>query len=190
MPLIFEYEKGKNIAAFNRYKERELELVEASRDLSRKPKHSKLNNLFNKIGRHNPKEISEHVPEIVKNSYIESENKIYKKVQSNSSLIELYNKTSDMSLEDILNEVKKGNNFLSFGKGLVELFDYNTTEKKPINKINKSLNPFNDEPIHTIYTESNGSNSWIGIDDGILKVYTNEFEKVVSNINYKSIKIK
>ena len=64
-----------------------------------------------------------------------------------------------MSLEDILNEVKKGNNFLSFGKGLVELFDYNTIEKKPIHKINKSLNPFNDEPIHTIYTESNGSNS-------------------------------
>ena len=48
MPLIFEYEKGKNIAAFNRYKERDLELVEASRDLSRKPKHSKLNNLLTK----------------------------------------------------------------------------------------------------------------------------------------------
>ena len=30
----------------------------------------------------------------------------------------------------------------------------------------------------------------IGLDDGILKVYTNEFEKVISNINYKSIKIK
>ena len=186
MPLIFEFERGRNIGAFNRYKERNWELVEASLDLSRKPKHSKLNNLFNKIGRHNPKEICEHVPEIVKNSYIESENKIYKKVQSNSSIIELYNKTSDMSLDDIITEVKKGNNFLSLGKGLVELFDYNSNE----NKINKKLNPLDDEPIHTIYTESNGNKSWVGIDDGVLKVYTNEFEKVISNINYKSIKIK
>jgi len=80
---------------------------------------------------------------------------------------------------------------------LEELNENKDNEPKPSPVIkkkntieNKKLNPFNDKPIHTIYTESNGTNSWIGIDDGILKVYTNEFEKVISNIKYKSIKIK
>ena len=80
----------------------------------------------------------------------------------------------EIALDYVIQSDKK------FGKGSLVL----------IQKAWQEIFPFNDEPIHTIYTESNGSNSWIGLDDGIVKVYTNEFEKVISNINYKSIKIK
>ncbi|MEK9774303.1 MAG: hypothetical protein VW298_01650, partial [Candidatus Woesearchaeota archaeon] len=168
MPIIFDYIKGKQY--FSKTSNSNKILVDIKRAHGkRKDSHRSLNNIFTENIPTDQTVIHESIPDLVRESYVSNENRIYAKKDRSSSIIELYDKTKELSLEKIIEEVKAGNKFLSDGKGAVEFYDFKT-----------------DELIHTYYPQGGDNLSWLELDESEnLKIHTYALNNSVDNIKDK-----
>ena len=165
MPIIFDYIKGKQY--FSKTSNSNKILVDIKRAHSkRKDSHRLLNNIFTENIPTDQTVIHESIPDVVRESYVSNENRIYAKKDRSSSIIEIYDKTKELSLEKLIEEVKSGNKFLSDGKGSVEFYDFKT-----------------DELLHTYYPEGGDNLSWLELSEsGDLKIHTYALNNSVDNI--------
>jgi len=165
MPIIFDFIKGKQY--FSKTSNSNKILVDIKRAHSkRKDSHRSLNNIFTENIPTDQTVIHESIPDVVRESYVSNENRIYAKKDRSSSIIEIYDKTKELSLEKLIEEVKSGNKFLSDGKGSVEFYDFKT-----------------DELLHTYYPEGGDNLSWLELSEsGDLKIHTYALNNSVDNI--------
>tara|TARA_B100000029_G_scaffold507069_1_gene590968 strand:+ start:626 stop:1177 length:552 start_codon:yes stop_codon:yes gene_type:complete len=168
MPIIFDFTKGKTF--FSKKTNSQKILIDIKRAHGRrKDSHTSLNNIFTENMPTNQTLIHEWVPEIVRESYISNDHKIYAKKDRSSSVMELYDKTNELSLENIIEEVKSGNKFLSDGKGSVEFYDFKSGEL-----------------IYTYFPKGGDNLSWLELDEvGGLKIHTYDLINPITNEKVK-----
>ena len=168
MPIIFDYNKGKKYFSLRKKSSKNLVDVTIKR-YRNECSHKNLNNIFTENLKIDQSKIHESIPEIVRDSYVSNDNKIYMIKDGTGSINELYERTKNLSLDELINEVRSGNKFISDGKGFVKFHD------------------FKSEELLETYNLSGGDNqSWLELDNkGSLKIHTYALNNSVDNLRDK-----